>query len=211
MQPEPDNYTITLLRHGQSTANAEGRVQGQLDYPLSHTGRDQAAALAEYWHQHGRTFDRCISSTSSRASDTACIICQRLEVPLQLDANWREINLGQISGLTGEEADERFPNRVGSLYEPIGMDGESFMEVYARAGLNVQNLVRMSPGRILIVSHGGLLRWTLTHMLGIAPQANWQMPGFRFRNTSYADLIFNPQHNQWHLLGLNHRPHWPEE
>jgi len=43
----PDNYHITLLRHGESVGNSEGRVQGQADYPLTETGRQQAHSLAE--------------------------------------------------------------------------------------------------------------------------------------------------------------------
>src|SRR5215210_2337484 len=63
---------MILLRHGQSTANATGVWQGQLEFPLSEEGRRQARlagrALA------GESLDGLYSSPLSRALETAEII-----------------------------------------------------------------------------------------------------------------------------------------
>ena len=40
-------YHLTFLRHGESTANAESRLQGQWDSPLTENGRQQARRLAD--------------------------------------------------------------------------------------------------------------------------------------------------------------------
>ena len=63
-------YHITFLRHGESTGNAENRLQGLSDFPLSDTGRDQARALGERWQAEGLTFDMAITSPLSRARET---------------------------------------------------------------------------------------------------------------------------------------------
>ena len=44
MTGEDNTYHLTLVRHGESTGNAENRLQGQSDYPLSEKGRAQARA-----------------------------------------------------------------------------------------------------------------------------------------------------------------------
>ena len=70
--PEPQE--LVLIRHGESTANATGVWQGQLEFPLSEEGRRQARlagrALA------GEAFDGLYSSPLSRAYETAEIIAR---------------------------------------------------------------------------------------------------------------------------------------
>jgi hypothetical protein len=45
-------------------------------------------------------------------------------------------------------------------------------------------------------------------ILGIVPQANFQGSRFRFRNTAFATLTYNPEEHSWVLEGLNDRMHW---
>ncbi len=65
--------------------NLENRFQGHADFPLTETGRTQVHALAERWQAEGISFDRAISSPLLRARETAEIICQALNIPLELD------------------------------------------------------------------------------------------------------------------------------
>ena len=58
-----------LVRHGESTYNAEGRIQGQQDAPLSARGRAQAEQIAARLRTY--QFDACYASDLSRAADTA--------------------------------------------------------------------------------------------------------------------------------------------
>jgi broad specificity phosphatase PhoE len=71
-------------------------------------------------------------------------------------------------------------------YQAVGETGESQWELYLRAGRAVQNLLKNPPGRYLVVSHGGILNLAFYAILGIAPQANFTGPRFRFANTAYA-------------------------
>jgi broad specificity phosphatase PhoE len=73
--PMPNSRELILVRHGQSTANARGTWQGQMDFPLSDEGRKQAgmAGLA----LSRETFDGLYSSPLSRAFETASIIRAR--------------------------------------------------------------------------------------------------------------------------------------
>src|SRR3954451_17636073 len=60
---------LILVRHGESTWNAEERLQGQLDPPLSDRGRDQARALAGM--VDGVPAERIVCSDLGRARQTA--------------------------------------------------------------------------------------------------------------------------------------------
>ncbi len=201
-------YTITLLRHGESLANAGGIHQGQADFELSELGLAQGRALAARWKREGVTFDRIISSPLLRARQTAELIATALHIPVEFDPNWMERDIGELSGLSIEEAAHRFPrSSFMNPYQPLGGNGESRWEAYLRAGQAVQDLLRRPPASYLIVSHGAILNLVLYAILGIIPQANFQGARFRFYNTSFAVVQYDPSNHNWLVEKLNDREH----
>jgi 2,3-bisphosphoglycerate-dependent phosphoglycerate mutase len=204
-------YHITLLRHGESVGNAQGYHQGQADFPLTDRGKEQTRALAARWLAEGITFNQVISSTLSRARQTAEILSEALQLPVEFDPVWMERNNGALAGLRPEDAAQIYPRpKFIHPYLPIGGTGESQMELYLRAGNAMQSLICRTPGRYLVVSHGGLLNMVLYAILGIVPQANFQGAHFRFRNTAFATLLYRPEEHYWVLERLNDREHWRE-
>ncbi len=69
---------LYLVRHGQTPYNAERRLQGQTDIPLSETGRGQARALGERLKNEGARFDALYCSRLKRARETASIVGEYL-------------------------------------------------------------------------------------------------------------------------------------
>ena len=190
---KPFTHRITLLRHGESTGNAQGVYQGRAEYDLSKKGRSQARFLADYWQAKGNSFTRIISSPQARARQTAEIISEILAVPLEFDEQWQEIDNGILAGLPLEEAAEKhpFPDLM-TPFDKIGESGESNWDLYLRAGKVVQELVKRPAGNYLIVSHGGFLNRVLYAILGIVPQVNFSGARFRFGNTSFAVVLYDP-------------------
>src|SRR4051794_28670407 len=84
---------IALVRHGQSTWNAESRLQGQADPPLSELGRREAAALAPALA--GFAAERVLTSDLRRARETADALGRPGGAP---DPAWREIDVGEWAG-----------------------------------------------------------------------------------------------------------------
>src|SRR3954447_2263287 len=113
---------LILVRHGESTWNAEERLQGQLDPPLSERGREQSRALAGI--VDGVPDDRGVCSDLSRARETAELIGLR---PGRLDPRWREIDVGAWGGQTAAEIDalgDELTNwRGGPRRAPAGAPG----------------------------------------------------------------------------------------
>jgi len=204
----PVRYNITLLRHGESVGNAEGKHQGQSNFPLTDKGESQSHALAQRWLSENRTFDLIISSPLSRARQTAEILSQSLHILLEFNDLWMERNNGVLAGLRPEEAIQTYPRPPFiHPYLPIGQTGESQFELYLRAGNAVQNLLHHTSGNYLVVSHGGILNMVLYAILGITPQANFYGPRFRFGNTAFATLSYNPGEHKWYVYGINDRSH----
>lgn len=194
-------FHLTFLRHGESVGNAENRLQGHADFPLSETGRQQARALAALWQRQGVWFDGILSSPLVRALDTARIIAEALGVSrLETDPLWMERDMGLRSGLTIEEIRTRYPQpEFLNPYQPRSERGESDWELYLRAGQALHRLLQRPPGRYLVVSHGALLNKVFYSILGITPQANGQGAHFRLANTSVSIFTYHPASHSWRV------------
>lgn len=202
-------YHVTLLRHGESVGNADGYHQGQSDFDLTDKGREQARALAQRWKKDGVTFDQVIASPLARARQTAEIITQILNLPLDFNPLWMEVDIGMIAGLKHAEAKEKYPQpEFTHPYQPVGLTGESWWELFLRGGQAVQELLVRPPGKYLIVSHGGILNMALYAILGIIPQANFYGPHIQFENAAFATLTYEPGRHKWRVWVVNDHLHW---
>ena len=205
-------FQITFLRHGESVGNAEDRFQGHADYPLTGKGRTQACSLADRWQGEGVTFDKCISSPLLRACQTTEIVCGILNIPLEFDPDWMEINNGLVSGLTPEQAALVSPRPdFMTPYTRFGETGESRWELYLRAGRAIQHILDRFPVRYLVVAHGGVLNMALYAILGIPVQADSGGPRFMFHNTTFATFTYEPERHNWRMLNFDDRHHWKED
>jgi 2,3-bisphosphoglycerate-dependent phosphoglycerate mutase len=199
-------HFITFLRHGESEGNVSGTLQGQLDYPLTSAGLEQAHSLASFWKSEGFVFDLIISSPLRRASQTAEIIASVLNIPLEYDPIWKERNFGQLQGeLLDEISQHTPPVDFFHPFEPIGGNGESHLDLYTRACQALQNIIRLPAGSYLVVSHGGILNKALYGIMGITPLGHYQSPIFHFGNTGYAQFRYNSPSKQWAVLNFNNQ------
>ncbi len=162
---------LLLVRHGQSEWNAAGRWQGQADPPLSALGREQAYRAAT-----ALTYgvEAVVTSDLRRAHDTATIMAERLGLdPVSVDAQWRERDVGEFTGLTRGEIEQRWPGILVPATPEIP-GGEAPDALLRRACAAVDGVVAAHAGAsVLVVSHGGLIR-RLEHHLGgpVAPLPN---------------------------------------
>ena len=172
--PMPKSRELLLVRHGQSTANARGIWQGQMEFPLSDEGRYQAgmAGLA----LSRKPFDGLYSSPLSRAFETASIIVERSGfagevIPVQ---GLSERAGGILEGYSWEEQERRDPDLAKKFLaipeeERWALVGaETDEDVIARFGEAIASIsVRHPEGsRIVVVSHGGVMRAYLRELFG---------------------------------------------
>lgn len=137
--------TLLLVRHGETDWNAERRWQGHTDVPLNERGRKQARALAE--QIAAEPVDAVYSSDLRRARDTAAAVADRLGLPVTVDPDLREIDVGSREGLTGDEVGDRAWDG-----EPHAAHGERVLRAIGRIA------AAHPTGRVLVVAHGGCLR-----------------------------------------------------
>lgn len=163
---------LLLLRHGQTTWNAERRWQGWADAPLSDLGARQAVDAAA--HLVGFGFTRIAASDLGRARRTAEILSVELGLDpaaVVVERDLKERDVGPFSGRLTDDLILEFPDAFDpetrrALYVP---DGEPDDAVWARATGALTALVERFPDdRLLAVSHGGVIR-NLERRLGVDP------------------------------------------
>ena len=150
---------LVLVRHGQSAWNAEGRLQGQADPPLSKLGRREAVALRGLLG--GFDSGRVLTSDLRRTRETAAALGHPEAVP---DPVWREIDVGEWAGrLLADLPAGPDPSWRGGDLVPPG--GERWDELAARVADAVDALVQQG-GDWLVVTHGGVIRAAVSYVSG---------------------------------------------
>jgi broad specificity phosphatase PhoE len=148
--------TLLLVRHGETDWNADGRLQGHTDRPLSDYGRRQARELAGALE--GEKLEAIYSSDLARARETAEIVGERLGLPVVLDPDLREKDWGTWEGLTAVERD-----RVEFVGEPTEAHQARILGALRRISER-----HPGDGRVLVVTHGGSMRRVQTAAMGMA-------------------------------------------
>ena len=160
---------ITLVRHGETTWNADHRVQGQLESPLSERGLEQAAALALRFK--AETFDALYSSDLSRAYDTAAKIAAATGAELKVDERLRERHYGVFQSLTWNEIKTRFPAQYASYrskFPGMTIPGGEPLKDFSSRVLAVLADIAGRHQHSVVVAHGGLVDIAYRQANGIA-------------------------------------------
>jgi len=152
--------TFALVRHGQTDWNAERRLQGSTDIPLNEVGRgqarDAAAVLSPY------AWDAIVSSPLSRAAETADLIAEGLGLTVSRRVpELIERSFGPAEGMqAGPELE--------ALRIPGGFKGAESEDEAASRGLAALEALaeEFSGQRLLVVTHGTLLRVSLSRAIG---------------------------------------------
>lgn len=191
---------LWLIRHGETTWNAEGRIQGQLDAPLSDLGVRQVKALARRLSR--KPFDAVYCSDSGRALQTAKILFGDRE--LLLDEHLREMHYGILEGKTRAE----FTPEQETVYLAYRRDpffyqtpeGENWQMLSQRVNAWIASLPE--SGSFVAVTHGGVVRAALWWLLGQPKSYEWNA---RIKNTSLTQFYISSE--QKLLITFNDAAH----
>jgi alpha-ribazole phosphatase len=159
---------VWLIRHGQPDEEARQRCYGSLDVGLSDIGRSQMAQVAE--HLTAEPITVVYTSPRSRAVESARILAAAANRPVEIAADFREIDFGDFEGLTYDEIAGEFPDLYRQWMEtPTEVqfpNGECFSQMRLRVLRSFHTILsKRNEQAVAIVSHGGvnriLIAWAL--------------------------------------------------
>ena len=199
---------LVFVRHGLSSFNAKGLIQGRTDDSyLTEQGYDQALRSGEALSRID--FAKIYSSPLKRAADTAKTIEKKLQRDYEIiyEKNLLEVDLGCWSGLSINQIKNQFPDHYenwkndpenlilkrsdNSNYKPI-------VELYDQAKNFIRNILDKHLGdndtNILIVGHNAILRCLILTLI------NKPRKGFRkikLDNTSFSIINITKHENSY--------------
>jgi broad specificity phosphatase PhoE len=201
---------LLVVRHGESLANVEGRMQGSLNSKLSDRGRAQAALLGEWLAARELTWHAAYASPLARAFETAEIVTRVTGGPTpQPDPDLAEVHAGALEGLTRDEIAALHPEymdrAIDELADFSAFGGESYDDIQTRITRLCDRWFgshRAARDRVLVVAHGGI-NFQLVKSLVCRPVPRVCI--LRFGNCTVTNLLLRERRGtymgevQWHV------------
>lgn len=180
---------LTLVRHGETSANLEGVWHGSTDTALTDRGHAQAARVARFLGDHQSDAVAVYSSPLQRAQHTAARIAGTLSLEPVLDPDLTEYDLGDWEGKTYKELFE-----THRLWEHMKTDpdfaphgGESPRRVAERYTEALHRIAARHRGaRVIVVGHGGAFSMALAALVD-GDYTRWRRA---MHNCAFSELCF---------------------
>ncbi|OAY38154.1 probable 2-carboxy-D-arabinitol-1-phosphatase [Manihot esculenta] len=164
---------VVLVRHGQSTWNAEGRIQGSSNFSVL-TPKGEAQADTSRQMLIDDSFDVCFSSPLIRSKRTAEIIWGSRKEEIITDSDLREIDLYSFQGLLKHEGKAKF----GAAYRQWQVDAANFnidghypvRELWARARNCWNQILSHDSRSVLVVAHNAVNQALVATAIGLGTE-----------------------------------------
>ncbi|WP_199437579.1 alpha-ribazole phosphatase [Vibrio owensii] len=156
---------IYLLRHGKVSA-APG-LHGQADLKVDEA---EQRKIAQAWQQTGREVEGIISSPLSRCHDLAEILAEQQLLPLSVEPQLQELDFGDFDGIPFDMLSEHW-NKLDAFWKAPAQhtlpNAESLDDFSHRVTCAWSQIINDINDNLLIVTHGGVIRMILAHVLGV--------------------------------------------
>lgn len=155
---------VHIVRHAETEANDQHRLQGHDDTPLTQTGKQNVEEVGRVLDEYD--YDCIFSSPFKRALDTAKLIAQQLEIDIRIAPELKEICYGDWEGQPKEELQEidEWRQREQDKYnfqhpgEFNDVQGQSYADIFERVTGFFDQLIESNREFVLLVTHLGVLR-----------------------------------------------------
>jgi len=162
----PVTTVIDLLRHG----DVEGgrKYRGHQDDPLSELGWQQLRDNTK----NKQDWNQVVSSPLKRCAEFSRDFADKHQLPLKIEKDFKEISFGLWEGKTAEELLAEDEVRIKKYWnDPVNVippQGEALLDFEKKIILAWNKMLNKYAGQhVLLVSHAGVMRIILCHILGM--------------------------------------------
>ena len=161
---------LLLVRHARIGPAFSGRLIGATDVPLDPAGQAEVRAVASRVMRRSPQVAYC--SPMQRCLQTALAVAPQLQ--FHIDPDLREIDFGQWENHSFDEATAADPSLV-DRWAAFDLDfafpgGDSVGSFLRRVHAAADRLVKVEFPTVLVVTHGGVIRTMICHLLGLEPR-----------------------------------------
>ncbi|MCF7481557.1 alpha-ribazole phosphatase [Vibrio sp. J1-1] len=161
---------IYLMRHGK--VDAAPGLHGQSDLKVKES---EQQIIAQAWEEQGREVSGIITSSLSRCSDLAQIIAEQQMLPVSENSELQEMNFGDFDGVPFDMLSDKW-KKLESFWQSPSQhtlpNAESLNAFSQRVTSVWSQIVNDINDNLLIVTHGGVIRMILAHILDV----DWRNP-----------------------------------
>ena len=201
---------IYLIRHGRQNSTL-----CNVDVPLAEEGKKQAELLGPRLAGYG--IQKIYHSTLIRARETAQILNEFLQIPIQELPFIQEVDFGGFTGKTEEEISEVYGEykKQRSTHKediPYPDGGECGQDVVERAMPVIRKICSEPEEVTAVVTHGGVIRSLCACITG-TEQRHKLKYGIDLENTSITEILYDEKRDLFFLERFNdyaHLEHTPE-
>ncbi len=185
---------LILIRHAETEWNRVGRCQGFADVELCDSGKRQVEELAKSLKDE--SISAVYSSDLKRAIDTAKAIAEYHGLSVEFDPDLREMNQGELEGLTFVEIREKYAELLSAWVqspETVKLPGgESLKELQERALRAIERIYKRHPEEtVVVVSHNLTIITLLCQFTGVGLG---EFRKFKLQATSKNVILFRNGH-----------------
>ena len=166
---------LYFVRHGETVWNAENKICGATDSPLTQLGLEQARDLGKAAVEQGIQADLILYSPLSRAKDTAQQIADMTGTPMRAEPRLVEQNFGRYEGTPRNSEEFQLARQQFAL----GYGGETSLRLAQRI-YNLLDELTADPEHVyMLVAHNGIARCVNTYFFEMT---NEEYAYFRLKN-----------------------------
>ncbi len=167
---------LILVRHGRTSANAAGLLQGRVDNELDDVGIQQASQIAAALSLGDHRPDRIVTSPLKRAHQTADATRQMLGIEMSIDERWAELDYGEWDGAPISEVRTDMWKQWQSDPGFALPGGESLVELNKRVEAACDDLAEEASSRnIAVVTHVSPIKSAVRWVLGTEEEISWRI------------------------------------
>jgi broad specificity phosphatase PhoE len=198
---------IYLIRHGRQNS-----LLCNVNVELSEDGGRQAHILGKRLQSYD--IDALYSSHLTRAVQTANIVNLYLKQQHIIRENLSEISFGEMEGKTNDFIKHHFADfktKQMKLEEDLPYPGgECGADVYKRAIVTLEEIIKSRKSNVAVVTHGGVIRALLAGLLGL-DFSKKLLFATSLENTSITELIYDETYQRFYLQRFNDYSHLEAE
>jgi len=194
---------LILIRHGETDKNLNKNLHTVNDaQALNLTGREQIEATVDRLKELFPS--KIYSSTEKRAVESAQILSQRLEIPMEEIDGMREWNLGVFTGKSSEEVKNVLsPMTHQERYDYVPQEGESWRAFEMRLITAIQKIAEDNKDKtVAIVTHGGAIKALMPFLLKVPNEES-----FNYKVDNASLTIFDYDEKSFHKVSINDASH----